>query len=104
MPDEPDDVFEWDEAKSLRNQLQRGFDFDYASRIFQSSTFERADLRRPYGETRILSIGQVGADILTVVYTRRGVRRRIISARPADRRERDAYRTAYPETDYEKRR
>jgi uncharacterized DUF497 family protein len=104
VADEHDSEFEWDEAKSLRNRLQRGFDFEYASRIFDGSTFERADLRRPYGEKRIVAIGQVDADVLTVIYIRRGDRRRIISARRANRRERDGYRTAYPETDHEKRR
>ncbi|HVC43775.1 MAG TPA: BrnT family toxin [Candidatus Binataceae bacterium] len=104
MPDEPDEVFEWDEAKSLRNKLRRGFDFGYASRIFAGNRFERADLRRSYGEMRIVSIGKVDDDVLTVVYTWRGNRLRIISARQASRRERDAYRTAYPETDYEERR
>jgi uncharacterized protein len=104
VADGHDSEFEWDEAKSLRNRLQRGFDFEYASRIFEGSTFERADLRRPYGEKRILAIGQVDAEVLTVIYTRRGDRRRIISARPANRRERDGYRTAYPEADHEKRR
>ncbi|HLX03873.1 MAG TPA: BrnT family toxin [Trinickia sp.] len=67
MPEEPDDVFEWDEAKSLRNHLQRGFDFEYASRIFDGNTFEHADLRKPYGEERILAIGQIAAEIFTVV-------------------------------------
>jgi hypothetical protein len=57
VADDEDAEFEWDEAKSLRNQLQRGFDFAYASRIFAGSTFERADLRRSYGERRIIAIG-----------------------------------------------
>jgi uncharacterized protein len=104
MPEQPDDLFEWDDGKSLRNRLLRGFDFEYASRIFEGNTFERVDLRRPYGEERIVAIGQVGDDVLTVIYTWRSDRRRIISARAVNRRERDGYRTAYPETDYEKRR
>ena len=104
MPEQPDDLFEWDEAKSLRNRLLRGFDFEYASRIFENNTLEHVDLRKAYGEKRIVAIGQVGDDVLTVIYTRRYDRRRIISARSANRRERDGYRTAYPETDYEKRR
>jgi uncharacterized DUF497 family protein len=93
--------FEWDEAKNLRNRLQRGFGFEVAARIFSEGTLERTDFRRSYGEERIIAIGHLGLDILTVVYTERGGRRRIISARLANRRERDGYRAAYPETDYE---
>jgi uncharacterized DUF497 family protein len=93
--------FEWDEAKDLRNRLQRGFGFEFAARIFAEATLERTDFRRSYGEERIIAIGHVGLEVLTVVYTERGGRRRIISARLAIRRERDGYRAAYPETDYE---
>lgn len=45
-----------------------------------------------YGEARIQVIGRAGADVLFVVYTWRGGSRRIISARQANRRERNAYR------------
>ena len=39
---------------------------------------EWIDDRQDYGEVRIIAIGAVGPDILTVVYTWRGNRRRII--------------------------
>jgi uncharacterized DUF497 family protein len=45
-------------------------------------------MRADYGETRIKAIGQVGADILVVIYTRRGAAIRIISARRANSKER----------------
>jgi uncharacterized DUF497 family protein len=51
-------------------------------------------VRRDYGERRIQAIGQANEDVLFVVYTWRGAMRRIISARLANRRERDAYRKA----------
>jgi len=78
-------LFEWDEAKSRRTLGERGFDFDYASRIFLGPTLEKRDDRRDYDEVRIQAIGQVGDDVLYVVYTDRGEARRIISARPASR-------------------
>ena len=53
------------------------------------------DDRVDYGERRIRAIGRAGDDILFVVYTWRGEVRRIISARLADRRERNAYRTLF---------
>ena len=81
-------LFEWDGAKSLRNLNERGFGFDYASRIFLGPTLENPDNRRDYGEVRIQAIGQIGDAVLFVVYTDRGDLRHIISARPASRKER----------------
>ena len=88
-------MFEWDEAKSEANLRERGFDFAYAALIFDGPTLEWDDVRRDYGERRIQAIGQVDEDVLFVVYTWRGAVRRIISARLANRRERDAYREAF---------
>ena len=88
-------MFEWDEAKSAANFRARGFDFAYAALIFDGPTIEMDDERAGYGERRIQAIGRVGPDILFVVYTWRGEVRRIISARLASRRERDAYRQTF---------
>jgi uncharacterized protein len=90
-------LFEWDETKSSRNFQERGFGFDYASLIFQGQLLEEPDRRRDYGESRIIATGAVDEFILVVVYTWRGSRRRIISARVAKEKERDAYRQAFPE-------
>jgi uncharacterized DUF497 family protein len=89
-------VFEWDEAKSRRNAVERGFDFHFAARIFQSvDLLEYEDRRRSYGEPRTVAIGAIDAEIFAVVYTWRGPTRRIISARRANRRERDVYRKTF---------
>jgi uncharacterized protein len=95
MDDAP--LFEWDEAKSSRNRAERGFDFAYACRIFAGPVVEEEDRRRDYGERRIVATGKIGTQAFVVVFAWRGNRRRIISARPAKRRERDAYRQAFPE-------
>lgn len=85
-------MYEWDEAKSEANFRARGFDFAYAALIFDGPTLERNDDRADYGEPRIQAIGKVDGGVLFVVYTwRKGLVRRIISARLANRRERDAY-------------
>jgi uncharacterized DUF497 family protein len=89
-------LFEWDEAKSRRNLRERGFDFEYARHIFDGDVLEREDRRHDYGEPRTVAIGQTGEELYVVVYTRRGARRRIISARPAKKRERDEYREKHP--------
>jgi len=87
--------FSWDEQKSTRNLRDRGFDFAFATLIFEGPTLEREDTRRDYGECRIVAIGIAQGIPLTVVYTDRtdagGVERRIISARVSDRHERQTY-------------
>jgi hypothetical protein len=91
--------FSWDARKSGRNLRERGFDFEFATQIFDGSTLERTDSRRDYGEHRVIALGQAQRIVLTVVYTDRveaggEIDRRIISARKSDRREREAYRKA----------
>jgi hypothetical protein len=86
-------LFEWDEAKSPLTLSERGFGFDYAARIFLHPTLEQQDARRDYGEVRMQAIGQVGKDVLFVVYTDRGNARHIISARLASRKERKAWQS-----------
>jgi uncharacterized DUF497 family protein len=80
--------FEWDPAKSDATHQARGFDFAYASRLFTMGGIASEDMRADYGETPIKAIGQVGPDILVVIYTRRGAAIRIISAHGANRKER----------------
>src|SRR5664280_3407521 len=81
-------LFEWDDAKSQLNLLERGFGFDHAAAIFIVPTLEEEDSRRDYGEVRVQAIGSAADDILSVVYSDRGDIRRIISARLANRKER----------------
>ena len=73
----------------------RGFDFEFATLVFEGPTLERQDTRRDYGERRMVAIGIAQGLALTVVYTDRtetgAVIRRIISARLSDRYERQAY-------------
>jgi uncharacterized protein len=86
-------LFEWDQAKSLWTLRERGFGFDYAARVFLGPTLENPDTRQNYGEIRIQAIGQVGKDILFVVYTDRRNARHIISARLASRKERNLWQS-----------
>ena len=89
--------FSWDARKSDRNLRERGFDFEFATQIFEGSTLERVDSRRDYGERRMIALGQAQDIPLTVVYTDRAevggeINRRIISARKSNHRERQAYK------------
>lgn len=89
---------EWDEDKSDETFAERGFSFAFAAQIFFGRYITREDDRKVYGETRMIAIGAVSVDgvdrILTVVYTDRKTGRRIISARPANRKERVLWQNA----------
>jgi uncharacterized protein len=89
--------YEWDELKSARNSVERGLPFDVAIALFDGLVVETTDGRRDYGEVRLLATGKVAGEILVCVDTNRDpTTRRIISLRRASRRERNAYRAAYP--------
>lgn len=82
--------FEWDENKKEINLEKHGVDFIDAIEIFNDpdrieaeSSFEK--------EKRFLTIGLVSDIVLLVVYTQRGKKRRIISARKASKSERKFY-------------
>ena len=87
--------FAWDRRKSAENLRVRGFDFEFATLVFEGPTLEREDQRRDYGEKRTIAIGLAQGIAITVVYTDRteagSLVRRIISARLSNRRERQAY-------------
>jgi uncharacterized DUF497 family protein len=87
------DHFEWDDAKAAGTLRERGLAFSYAATVFEDAwRQELFDRRRNYGEARIKVIGQAWDGLmLTVIYTPRGERRRIISARLANRKERADY-------------
>jgi hypothetical protein len=95
MPVDPDALFEWDEAKSARNRHERGFDFEFASSIFQGSFIEQDDEKRDYGERRIIATRQIDNKLITVVYTWRGVAPDHLGSH-ASKRERHGYSKAFP--------
>lgn len=53
---------------------------------------EREDDRRDYGETRMIALGAIEGRVFVVIYTWRGDRRRLISARKANTDESKIYR------------
>ena len=82
-------LFEWDESKRNANLEKHRIDFRDARRVFEGPVFEKIDSRR--GEDRIFTIGLMEGIVIVVVYAMRGERRRIISARRANRNERQSY-------------
>jgi uncharacterized DUF497 family protein len=86
--------FEWDENKNAVNIEKHGIDFSTAIAVFDDpNRFEEDSTKPEYNEVRIKTIGKVDAFVfvLTVVYTNRDEKRRIISARPANKTERQKY-------------
>jgi uncharacterized DUF497 family protein len=83
--------FEWDSKKESLNAHKHGIDFTTASLIWEDFVSERLDGRRDYGEARIVAFGVSEKRVLAVVFTWRGLARRIISARVANSRERKLY-------------
>lgn len=90
-------MFEWDALKAATNAAKHGVSFDEAATVFaDANAMDGQDLRHSKGETRFLRLGRSAPGrILMVAYTLRGPTYgetiRIISARRASRRERDAY-------------
>jgi uncharacterized DUF497 family protein len=84
--------FEWDKAKAAENYAKHGVSFETAVQGLQGSLCDRTlDDREDYGEERFILIGIAEEAIVTVVYTERNGRFRIISARRATRHEQDDY-------------
>ncbi len=83
--------FDWNPARSERNKQERGIGFDVAALVFEGDTIEWPDDRWDYGETRVRAIGEADSLVLHVVFTDCGDVRRIISARLANRKERNRW-------------
>ena len=84
--------FEWDDAKAEANLDKHGVDFHDAIQVFSDlRRMEYLDPCREYGEDRFVTVGVAEGRLLVVVYTERGRRIRIISARQATSRERRTY-------------
>lgn len=84
--------FEWDSRKATANLRKHGISFPFATLVFlDENRIEREDDREGYGEQRWITVGLAGAFEVTVLYTARENRIRIISARKADSYERQAY-------------
>ena len=87
-----DDRFEWSDAKARTNLSKHGVSFPVARRVFDDPyAVDEIDDRSNSREERFNIIGMAKGVLLTVTYTERSDRIRIISARRATRREQDSY-------------
>ena len=90
--------FEWDDEKEKINIVKHKLDFTTAAFVFDDENrLEIYDENHSSDEDRYLAIGAVGSMlvILTVVFTERGEKIRIISARKATAKERKMYYDGY---------
>jgi uncharacterized DUF497 family protein len=80
--------FEWDDDKAALNLGKHGVSFSQAALAFRDSfAIEWLDDRRDYDETRFIHLGLSEGHLLTIVFTERADRIRIISARRATKDE-----------------
>jgi len=92
------DDFEWDQAKAAANYKKHGVRFEHAVGAFEDPfALIELDESEEYGEDRFLLTGRAAGGIVVVVYTERGERVRIISAREATEYERRNYYRAAQE-------
>lgn len=91
-------TFEWDPDKARDNAAKHGVTFERAAEVlldpFAMTIYD--DSHSIHGEDRWITMGKVGDDLLVVVHTfdqdsSDEARVRIISARPATKRERTQY-------------
>ena len=81
---------EWDPDKARTNLRKHRVSFEEAATVFgDSMSITIRDPDHSIGEARFLDVGlSHSGRLLAVAYTERGSRIRLISARPASRRER----------------
>jgi uncharacterized DUF497 family protein len=86
-------LFEWDPRKAAANLAKHGVSFDEGSTVFGDPLAGTiGDPVHSADEARFITIGRSDQDrVIVVVHTDREDKIRIISARPATRRERRTY-------------
>jgi uncharacterized protein len=88
--------FEWDEEKNRINQKKHGVSFEEAERVFlDNKKVEIFDRKHSLFEDRWKIYGLSGLSVLIVSFTERRGFIRIISARKADKTEKEAYYYGY---------
>jgi uncharacterized DUF497 family protein len=85
--------FEWDPAKNKTNIRRHRIDFADVPAVFKGPMCLALDTRSEHGEDRWVGIGFLGLGIVVVVYVEREQDAiRIISARKAEKHERETFK------------
>jgi uncharacterized protein len=77
----------FDPSKREKALAERGLDFADAALVFEGVTLEVEDIRKEYGEVRIICYGMLAGRMVVVGYTPRGADRHVFSMRKANERE-----------------
>ncbi|WP_029146599.1 BrnT family toxin [Methylophilus sp. 5] len=85
---------EFDEQKRARTLSDRGLDFRDAVIIFAGEHYTLQDVRQVYSEPRFLNVGWLNQQMVLMVWTPRDRKRRVISMRKCNERERKIYEEA----------
>lgn len=96
-----DDLFEWDEEKNKINIQKHGISFNEAKLIFNDyNAIEIFDAENStIDEERYIVIGEINTFlVVTMIYTERYNKIRIISARYATSKEKEVYYDNYSRT------
>jgi len=86
-------TYDWDPDKAEVTRRRRGITFDEAEAVvLDPASVTRFDFAHSADEPRFITVGlSTRGRVLVVITSERGPRPRIISARRATKRERDAY-------------
>lgn len=87
---------EFDPDKEARNRVRHQMGFGGAEAIFEGFRIDDEDDSEDYGETRFVTLGRMGKQVVVCVWTLRGDRARIISLRKAEKDEREIYNLYRP--------
>ena len=82
----------FDAVKREKTLRERGLDFARAREVFDGLTITLPDQRQDYGEPRFITAGWLDERLIVLVWTPRGLARRIIRMRKANEREIDKYK------------
>jgi uncharacterized DUF497 family protein len=81
----------FDEAKNSANLSKHGLSLSEAKKLEWDDALIWQDVRRDYGEMRMIALGVIGERLYCVVYVDREEVRRIISLRKANNKEQIFY-------------
>ncbi len=77
----------FDPVKRDKALTERGLDFADAELVFEGVTLDIEDIRKEYGEKRIICYGLLAERMVVIGYTPRGAERHVFSMRKANERE-----------------
>ncbi len=86
--------FEWDDVKATANFAKHGVRFEDTSEFEWELSVDKLDLRKDYGETRVISTSTIRGRPHVLVYALRSDSVRVISLRKANKRESSNYEQA----------